>query len=138
MDRHVDDEYDRGRREDRSDGIAGLVDGLTSGKLLGDTLNRVVDASERMTRVQQSAFSALGLPSGSQFDSVVTRIRTIFHRLEELEDDIDRLERRVAELESRPRSAATPTPPRPKTAPRRASESKPRMNSAAKPRKASK
>ncbi|HEV7918875.1 MAG TPA: hypothetical protein VGO97_04790 [Solirubrobacterales bacterium] len=100
-DKNISPIYDDPDAEDRPEGIGGLVDDLTSGRLLGDTVNRLVDAGERLTRAQQSAFSALGIPSGSQFEHLTLRVRTIFHRLDELEDDIDRLERRLSELESR-------------------------------------
>jgi hypothetical protein len=89
------------RRDDQPDeGIGGIVDEIASSWIVGDALTRLVDTGERVVRAQQSAFSALGLPSGSQFESLTLRVRTLFHRIEELEDDLDRLERRVASLES--------------------------------------
>lgn len=88
-------------QDDESDGIGGIVDELASTRLVGDALTRIVDAGEKAFRAQQSALSALGLPSGSQFESLTLRVRTIFHRLEELEDEIDRLSARVAALESK-------------------------------------
>lgn len=91
--------------EREADGIGGLVDELASNWLVGDALTRLVDAGERAFRAQQSALSALGLPSGSQFESLTLRVRTIFHRLEELEDEIDRLADRIARLEAK--SAST-------------------------------
>jgi len=101
------------RRDDEpSEGIGGIVDELASSWIVGDALTRIVDTGERVVRAQQSALSALGLPSGSQFESLTLRVRTLFHRLEELEDDLDRLERRVAELEAgakpAPRAAKRP------------------------------
>ncbi|MGB3952421.1 MAG: hypothetical protein WBK99_04680 [Solirubrobacterales bacterium] len=84
----------------RGDGIGGIVDEIAGSWILGDALTRLVDAGERVVNAQQSAFSAIGLPSGSQFESLTLRVRTVFHRLEELEDELDRLERRVARLES--------------------------------------
>lgn len=89
------------KRQVPGEGIGGVVDELTSNRYFGDALSRIVDAGERVMHAQQSAFSALGLPSGSQFESLTLRVRTLFHRIEELEDDLDRLERKVAALESR-------------------------------------
>jgi hypothetical protein len=96
------------RRNEREtdEGIGGIVDEIASSWIVGDALTRLVDTGEKVVRAQQSAFSALGLPSGSQFESLTLRVRTLFHRIEELEDDLDRLERRVASLES----AATAPP----------------------------
>lgn len=92
---------DKRTDQDESEGIGGIVDELASSWLVGDALTRIVDAGEKAFRAQQTALSALGLPSGSQFESLTLRVRTIFHRLEELEDEIDRLSARVATLESK-------------------------------------
>jgi hypothetical protein len=103
------------RDADADEGIGGIVDEIASSWIVGDALTRLVDTGERVVRAQQSAFSALGLPSGSQFESLTLRVRTLFHRIEELEDDLDRVERRVAALES----AAAPAPkskPKPRAA----------------------
>lgn len=95
--------------EHTSEGIGGIVDEVASSWLVGDALTRLVDAGERVINAQQSAMSALGLPSGSQFENLTLRVRTLFHRIEELEDDIDRLEAKVAKLEMQ-KKAATPKP----------------------------
>lgn len=100
-----DRDIDRRRADDhQSDGIGGIVDEVASSRIVGDALNRIVDAGESVMRAQQTAFSALGLPSGSQFESLTLRVRTLFHRIEELEDELDRLDARIAKLES----ASTP------------------------------
>jgi ubiquinone biosynthesis protein UbiJ len=101
------------------EGIGGIVDEIASSWIVGDALTRLVDTGEKVVRAQQSALSALGLPSGSQFESLTLRVRTLFHRIEELEDDIDRLDARVAKLESAAKPAA-----RPAAAPRRATTKK--------------
>lgn len=93
---------------DEPEGIGGIVDELASSWLVGDALTRIVDAGEKAFRAQQSALSALGLPSGSQFESLTLRVRTLFHRIEELEDELDRISARVAALEARSKSAAKP------------------------------
>ncbi len=87
--------------QEPSEGIGGIVDELASSWLVGDALTKIVDAGERVVHAQQNALSALGLPSGSQFESLTLRVRTIFHRIEELEDEIDRLSARVAALENK-------------------------------------
>ncbi len=92
---------DRDRNAEPGEGLGGVVDEITSSWIFGDALSRLVDAGERVMHAQQSAFSAIGLPSGSQFESLTLRVRTLFHRIEELEDDLDRIERRMTNLESR-------------------------------------
>lgn len=99
----------RSNEHDRpNEGIGGIVDEVASSRIVGDALNRIVDAGESVMRAQQSAFSALGLPSGSQFESLTLRVRTLFHRIEELEDDLDRLDQRISKLESASRPAKKP------------------------------
>jgi hypothetical protein len=98
------------RGDDQQEGIGGIVDEIASSWIVGDALTRLVDTGERVVRAQQSAFSALGLPSGSQFESLTLRVRTLFHRIEELEDDLDRLDSRISALE---RGVAHDSPARP-------------------------
>jgi ubiquinone biosynthesis protein UbiJ len=105
-----------GRDEiNENEGIGGIVDELASSRLVGDALTRVVDVGERVINAQQTALSALGLPSGSQFESLTLRVRTLFHRVEELEDEIDRLSARIEKLEAaakKPASRAAKKPTR--------------------------
>ncbi|MGB0872564.1 MAG: hypothetical protein ACPGYP_05440 [Solirubrobacterales bacterium] len=98
-----------------SEGIGGIVDEVASSRFVGDALTRIVDAGERVIHAQQSAMSALGLPSGSQFESLTLRVRTLFHRIEELEDELDRLDARVSRLENAASAAAKPTAARKKS-----------------------
>lgn len=105
------------RRQQPAESVGGFVDELTSNRLFGDALTRIVDAGERVMHAQQSAMSALGLPSGSQFESLTLRVRTVFHRIEELEDDLDRLERRITALEADARGTAAATAPATASAP---------------------
>lgn len=103
----------RPKRDDEGglgDGVGGIVDELAGSWFFGDALTRIVETGERVMHAQQSAISALGLPSGSQFESLTLRVRTLFHRIEELEDDLDRLERRVAGLESDAARAKSSSP----------------------------
>jgi ubiquinone biosynthesis protein UbiJ len=86
---------------DDPEGIGGIVDEIASSWLFGDALTRIVETGEKAFRAQQTALSALGLPSGSQFESLTLRVRTIFHRIEELEDELDRISARVTALEKK-------------------------------------
>lgn len=92
---------------DESEGIGGIVDELASSWLVGDALTRIVETGEKAFRAQQTALSALGLPSGSQFESLTLRVRTIFHRIEELEDELDRVSARVSALEAKAKAKPT-------------------------------
>lgn len=109
-----DRDIDRRYGDDRAnEGIGGIVDEVASSRIVGDALNRIVDAGESVMRAQQSAFSALGLPSGSQFESLTLRVRTLFHRIEELEDELDRLDQRISKLESAAQPSKQQEPKKP-------------------------
>lgn len=97
----MSEKKDKRSQDEAAEGIGGIVDELASSWLVGDALTRIVDAGEKAFRAQQTALSALGLPSGSQFESLTLRVRTIFHRLEELEDELDRMAARIAALEAK-------------------------------------
>lgn len=99
---------DKPKNQTPADGLGGIVDELASSRLVGEALTMVVDAGEKAIRAQQTALSALGLPSASQFENLTLRLRTIFHRLEELEDEIDRLGDRVSALEADRQSKPAP------------------------------
>ncbi|MBJ7354799.1 MAG: hypothetical protein JHC98_08245 [Thermoleophilaceae bacterium] len=111
------DKRNRTDENDESEGIGGIVDELASSWLVGDALTRIVETGEKAFRAQQTALSALGLPSGSQFESLTLRVRTIFHRIEELEDELDRMSARLSALE-----AKTKAKPAAKPAAKRASK----------------
>ena len=104
------DKRDIGKDQDNSEGIGGIVDELASSWLVGDALTRIVETGEKAFRAQQTALSALGLPSGSQFESLTLRVRTIFHRIEELEDELDRVSARLAALEAKSKTKPAPKP----------------------------
>lgn len=103
-------ERDTRHESDDSEGIGGIVDELASSWLVGDALTRIVETGEKAFRAQQTALSALGLPSGSQFESLTLRVRTIFHRIEELEDELDRVSARVSALEAKAKAKPKPKP----------------------------
>lgn len=95
----------KGRRERSddeggiTDSVAGLIDELASNLPLGDTLARVVGTSERLTQAQAAAYSAVGLSSSQDIERLTLRVRTLFHRIDELEDELDDATRRISALE---------------------------------------
>ncbi len=124
---------------DRSlaEGVAGLIDEVASNLPLGDTLARVVGTSERLTQAQAAAYSAVGLSSTQDIERLTLRVRTMFHRIDELEDELDdatrrmaRLERELEQLRQLRDAASTPSPA--PAAKRAASAPKPRKKAPAK------
>jgi chromosome segregation ATPase len=51
---------------------------------------------------QEVALSALNLPSASDLERLTRRLRSVSQRLEAIEDVLDRMERRVEELDGTP------------------------------------
>lgn len=121
---------------DRSfaEGVAGLIDEVASNLPLGDTLARVVGTSERFTQAQAAAYSAVGISSTQDIERLTLRVRTMFHRIDELEDELDDATRRVAQLErelqqlrdesSRPQPATAAKPAKSAPKPRKPAAAK--------------
>lgn len=82
-----------------ADSVAGLIDELASNIPLGDTFARVVGTTERFTQAQAAAYSAVGLSSVQDIERLTLRVRTMFHRIDELEDELDDAARRISALE---------------------------------------
>src|SRR5215207_2683288 len=62
----------------------------------GDTLrNRI--ARQRAVSAQETAMSALNLPSAADLERLTRRLRSVSQRLEGIEDGVDRLDRRLEE-----------------------------------------
>src|SRR5215207_10828905 len=65
----------------------------------GDTLrNRI--ARQRAVSAQETAMSALNLPSAADLERLTRRLRSVSQRLEGIEDGVDRLDQRLADLKA--------------------------------------
>ncbi|MBJ7347580.1 MAG: hypothetical protein JHC87_03290 [Thermoleophilaceae bacterium] len=117
----------RGGRDRAAEGLGGLIDELASNLPLGDALSKIVGSSERMTKAQQAAYSAVGLSSVSEVERLTLRVRSMFHRIDELEDEMDRMDRRIRSLE-----AAAAKPAATEAAPKKPRSTKPKAPSARK------
>jgi hypothetical protein len=80
------------------DAIGKLADDLLANDVVNSALQRALDAREKVAQAQESAMGALNLPSASNLDKLARRLRSISHRLEEIEDVVDRLDRRIEEI----------------------------------------
>jgi hypothetical protein len=89
----------RGFRERLSnqaeDAIGRLADDLLENSVINSALQRALGAREKMAQAQESAMGALNLPSASNLDKLSRRLRSISQRLDEIEDGVERLDRRV-------------------------------------------
>jgi chromosome segregation ATPase len=75
-----------------------LAQDLLESPVVNSALSAAFGTRERAMRAQELALAALNLPSASDLERLTRRIRNVSQRLEGIEDALDRLEQRVAQL----------------------------------------
>jgi chromosome segregation ATPase len=92
----------RGLRERLSgqaeDAIGRLADDLLENPLIHSALQRALGARDKVAQAQESAMEALNIPSASNLDKIARRLRSISQRLDEMEDGVEKLDRRLAPM----------------------------------------
>jgi hypothetical protein len=66
---------------------------LLESPLLTGAIGRAFDAREKASQAQEVAMGALNLPSAADIERLTRRLRAVSHRLEGIEDGVDRLDR---------------------------------------------
>jgi hypothetical protein len=66
---------------------------LLENPLLTGAISRAFDAREKAAQAQEVAMGALNLPSAADIERLTRRLRAVSHRLEGIEDGVDRLDR---------------------------------------------
>src|SRR5665811_1051906 len=66
---------------------------LLENPLITGAVGRAFDAREKAAQAQEVAFSALNIPSAADVERLTRRLRSVSHRLEGIEDGVDRLDR---------------------------------------------
>jgi hypothetical protein len=79
-----------GTTEDR---LGKALSDLLENPLLTGAIGRAFDAREKAAQAQEVAFSALNIPSAADIERLTRRLRSVSHRLEGIEDGVDRLDR---------------------------------------------
>jgi len=69
---------------------------LLENPLLTGAIGRAFDAREKAAQAQEVAMGALNLPSAADLERLTRRLRAVSHRLEGIEDGVDRLDRALA------------------------------------------
>jgi chromosome segregation ATPase len=87
------------------DALGRLAQDLLENPLVTGAISRAFEARERAVAAQESAMSALNLPSAADLERLTRRLRSVSQRLEGIEDGVDRLDRRFEEV------AKTAVPP---------------------------
>ncbi len=65
---------------------------LLENPMLTGALGRAFDARERAAQAQEVALGALNIPSAADIERLTRRLRSVSHRLEGIEDGVERLE----------------------------------------------
>lgn len=92
---HDDPEGLRGRSEQV---IGELAQALLDSQMLENAVTAAFGAREKAAEAQQAALAALNLPSASDIERLERRLRSISQRLEDIEDQVDRVARDVGGL----------------------------------------
>jgi hypothetical protein len=66
---------------------------LLENPLLTGAIGRAFDAREKAAQAQEVAMGALNIPSAADIERLTRRLRAVSHRLEGIEDGVDRLDR---------------------------------------------
>ena len=66
---------------------------LLENPLLTGAISRAFEAREKAAQAQEVAMGALNLPSAADIERLTRRLRAVSHRLEGIEDGVDRLDR---------------------------------------------
>ena len=80
------------------DALGKLAQDLLENPLITGAIARAFDAREKASAAQETAMSALNLPSAADLERLTRRLRSVSQRLEGIEDGVDRLDRRFEEV----------------------------------------
>src|ERR1041384_3113476 len=80
------------------DALGKLAQDLLENPLVNSALTRAFDAREKASQAQEAAMGALNIPSAGDVERLTRRLRSVSQRLEGIEDGVDRLDQRFAQL----------------------------------------
>jgi hypothetical protein len=69
---------------------------LLESPFLTGAIGRAFDAREKAAQAQEVALGALNLPSAADIERLTRRLRSVSHRLEGIEDGVERLDRSMS------------------------------------------
>lgn len=94
----VEQDDQDGLRARSEQAIGELAQALLDSQMLENAVTAAFGAREKAIEAQQAAFAALNLPSAADMERLERRLRLISQRLEELEDQVDRVARDIVGL----------------------------------------
>src|ERR1700752_2079477 len=80
------------------DALGKIAQDLLENSLVNGALTRAFEAREKAAQAQEVAMGALNLPSAADVERLTRRVRSVSQRLEGIEDGVDRLDQRLAEV----------------------------------------
>ncbi|MEX2447761.1 MAG: hypothetical protein WD404_03345 [Solirubrobacterales bacterium] len=89
-----DDEYRESLRARSEQAIGELAQTLLDSQVLENAVSAAFGAREKAIEAQHAALSALNVPAAGDVERLERRLRALSQRLEEVEDELDRLRRR--------------------------------------------
>lgn len=105
----TDETQDEGIRDRLSrqgeEALGRLAEELAGNPVVTAALSRAFDAREKAVKAQEATMGALGIPSAADIERLTRRLRSVSQRLEGIEDAVDRLDGRLAGIETRLQSA---------------------------------
>jgi glycosyltransferase A (GT-A) superfamily protein (DUF2064 family) len=96
-------EYDDpdGLRARSEQAIGEFAQALLDSQVLENALAAAFGAREKAVEAQHAAMSALNLPSAGDVERLERRLRSFSQRLEEVEDQVDRVARDIGDIRRR-------------------------------------
>ena len=82
------------------DALGRIAQDLLENPLINGAIARAFEAREKAAQAQEVAYGALNIPSAADMERLTRRVRSLSQRLEGIEDGVDRLDQRLAELKS--------------------------------------
>src|SRR3954469_13043438 len=80
------------------DALGKLAQDLLENPLVMGAISRAFDARERAVAAQETAMSALNLPSAADIERLPRRLRSVSQRMEGIEEAVDRVDERLEKL----------------------------------------
>ena len=80
------------------DALGRVAQELLENPVVSGALTRAFETREKATRAQEAALGALNIPSAADIERLTRRVRQVSQRLEGIEDGVDRLDSRLAAL----------------------------------------
>jgi hypothetical protein len=88
-----DEEYRESLRQRSEQAISELAQTILDSQVLENALGAAFGAREKAAEAQHAAMAALNLPSAGEIERLERRVRSLSQRLDEVEDELDRLRR---------------------------------------------